>query len=437
MSEPRKIAIITRLDNTNAGNEALSTELLNLAAEFNPGARIMAVNRYPRYFEHLTLSRMGSSKHSVTGRFDQLASSLFRKFYRAQAPLPSPYDHNSVTLRSDVKELRPGIRTVKNFVGFRRNLARFGLIERDEVTRTVSLCGQVDLLLWNPAGEFHPTGNPHQTFRILLMIRMAQMMNVSTAVVNHSLEISDDVLREVVGHVYRSADYVCVRDPRSRQILNSLGVAPEKISESPDLVFLVAKAKTGLHDIQSDIPEGAVGLAINGAEARRGVDEWDSLLEGLRKLGRPIVFVSNAMNGDLEFGSKLMEKCAGSIIDRQPSYLELREMYRRMSVLISSRLHASILALCADTPVVTIEPSVFKLTAILQQLDYPIATDTLSSDGWSDRVMSNVESAISNRQSLVGLTRPALERQVSQIYLKYRPICLAAASSSRANAAIN
>jgi polysaccharide pyruvyl transferase WcaK-like protein len=288
--------------------------------------------------------------------------------------------------------LAPSVRRIKNFVGFRRNLARFGLIERDEAFSTVSLCGRVNLLMWNPAGEFHPTGNRDQTFRLLLLIRIAQQLGVATAIVNHSLEISDSLLREVVGHVYRHASHICVREP---------------------------------------IPDGSIGLAINATEAMRGIDEWDSLLTQLKRFGRPLVFVSNAMQGDLAFGSRLMSRHGGITIARQPSYLELRDLYRKMSVVISSRLHASILSLCAGAPVVTLEPSVFKLSAIMQQLNYPIATDKLTSSGWSDRVSRNVELALARREWLVNSANGALTRQTTNIFRAYEPIFGLASSRMR------
>jgi polysaccharide pyruvyl transferase WcaK-like protein len=422
MTENIRIGIITRLDNTNAGNEALSTELIRLAAEMVPTARVMAVDRYPRYFEHLKIASLEKKSCSLLASFDGLARHLAAKLFRPDIPLPAIANDETVRLHLTARELAPAVRKLKNIIGVRRNLARFGLIERDEALRTVSMCGRVNLLIWNPAGEFHPTGNRDQTFRLLLLMRMAQQMNVATAIVNHSLELSDDLLREVVGHVYRNADHICVRDARSVEVVRSLGVASGNISESPDLAFLAAR-RSAMPPLRLDeIPDGAIGLAINAAEAVRGVDEWQPLLAKLQELGRPIAFVSNAMNGDLAFGTELMAKCGGTIIVRQPTYIELRELYRRMSVVVSSRLHAAILALCADTPVITLEPSVFKLSAIFQQLRYPIPTDRITLPGWSDRVAENVEVALAERAQFVSFGRQAMARQTDDIFRSYRLI---------------
>jgi polysaccharide pyruvyl transferase WcaK-like protein len=422
MTEPVRIGIITRLSNTNAGNEALSTELIELAKRMSPCARVMAINRYPRFFEHLKLSSLGTSGKSPTQQFDALAAQLGKRFSKAALPLPPVADGSSVLLDTSARELRPALRKIKNFIGVRRNLARFGLIDQEEAFSTVSFCRQVDLLLWNPAGEFHPTGNPDQTFRLLLLVRIAQLSGVATCIINHSLEIDHPLLREIVGHAYREASHISVRDAQSVSVALSLGVEANKLSEAPDLAFLAARKPPVPVAGLDRVPEGAIGFAINAAEAFNGPDEWDLLLNKLKVFGRPLVFVSNAMNGDWEFGKRLMSKHGGITLSGQPSYLELRALYQKMSVLISSRLHASILSLCGGNPVVTVEPSVFKLSAILKQLQYPIATDVLTRGGWADRIFASVEYCLAERATLVKFAQSALSRQIETIHRVYEPI---------------
>lgn len=102
---------------------------------------------------------------------------------------------------------------------------------------------------------------------------------------------------------------------------------------------------------------------------------------GLKTLGRPIVFLSNVMNHDLPFARKLAAKHPLTIIERRPTYREIRGFYSKLGLLISSRLPSSIIALSESVPVMTIEPSTFKLTGIFAQLGYPYATLRLSEPG--------------------------------------------------------
>jgi exopolysaccharide biosynthesis predicted pyruvyltransferase EpsI len=64
--------------------------------------------------------------------------------------------------------------------------------------------------------------------------------------------------------------------------------------------------------------------------------------------------------------------------------------YSRFGALVASRLHSSILAISTGTPVITIEPSVFKLTAIFEQMSYPYGTEDPGAQagqiGWLQRL---------------------------------------------------
>jgi len=200
----------------------------------------------------------------------------------------------------------------------------------------------------------------------------------------------------------------------------ALGLPRERIHEAPDLVFLASR-KAGKETIDA-VPKGSIALAINGLEAPSGLEEWNRLMNGLKELGRPFLYVSNAVNHDLEFARQLADKFGGTVVDHQPGYQALRGYYRNCDSLISSRLHASILALCEGVPVVSIEPSVFKLTAIFQQLEYPIGTERLQERGWSDRVLANVTRCLSEQAAFASQGLKSLERQTGRIDDAYAPL---------------
>ncbi|WP_165799646.1 polysaccharide pyruvyl transferase family protein [Sphingomonas oleivorans] len=415
-----KVALITRMSTQNAGNEALSIELINFFKRELPNAEIRAMDRYPRFFEHLKIAHLQAGGGSLIQAFDALADRLLARFSPSPQPNLAPLaDERLVRLDQTAKELTGRLRQIKRAIALRQNLARLGLIGRDEVARTFDTCRWSDLLVWNPAGEFHPTGNPDQTFRLLLILRIAQRLGKRTAIINHSIEISDPRLRELVKHVYCNADYVGVRDAQSVQEALKLGVEAGRIHESPDLVFL-ASIPDAIKIAPADaIPEGAIGISINGLEAMRGQDEWDDFFARIKTLGREFVYLSNAMNHDLELAHQFAARHGGIVIERQPTYRELRGFYGRMGVLVSSRLHASILALCEGTPVISIEPSVFKLTAIFEQMNYSIPTDNLAHAGWWKRLSTHVEQALLDRGTLSNVGAKALALQVQRIHGAY------------------
>jgi polysaccharide pyruvyl transferase WcaK-like protein len=411
----RNVLLITRLSMQNAGNEALSKELIKYFSSRLSHAEIRMIDRYPRYFGIFTTKSLAQSPIES---FDALASKLAKKFVKQDSVPPPIAAVAGVRLDETARELTGPLREIKRKLAVRRRLAALGLIERSAVFVSVTACASSELVVWNPAGEMI-RGSPDHVMRLLLLMRIAQLSGRKTAVINHSIEIDDVTLRTLVAHVYSNLDYIGVRDARTADVVASFGLPLTRIHEAPDLVFLVSRTKG--KDAAIDTPQGAIGLAINGFAARQGQDEWESFTNGLSKIQRPVLLLSNAVNHDRDFANKLAKSLPNAtVIEHQPGYEDLRAYYRRCSVLVSSRLHASILALCEDVPVVSIEPSIFKLTAVFEQLGYPIATARLQQVGWSDRVLSNVMHCLgSERPRIIQAGQMALAEQCARIDSAY------------------
>jgi polysaccharide pyruvyl transferase WcaK-like protein len=410
--------LISRLTTQNAGNEALSKQFLKYFADNGEGADVRALDRFPRYFETLSMKQLGSRPVEA---FDKLAKDLVRRFNVKHVEALPKAAEDLVKLDESAREITGLLREIKRKIAWRKRLSSLLLIEKNQLLSAVAGCATSGLVVWNPAGEIHPTGSPDQVMRLLLLLRIAQLSGNKTAVVNHSLEIVDDRLRQLIAHVYKNLDYVGVRDAKSVEVALELGVSETRIYESPDLVFLASREERAQ---QGKLPKGAVALAINGLEALSGSDEWADFMKGLEDLKRPIVHVSNAVNHDRDFSNYLAGLADNSsVVDHQPGYIELRSFYKDCAVLISSRLHASILALCEGTPVISIEPSVFKLTAIFEQMDYPIRTTRLQDVGWSKKILANVRAIINDeRPELVTEGDRALRHQVNLIEQAFKPL---------------
>ncbi|RYU60422.1 polysaccharide pyruvyl transferase family protein [Methylolobus aquaticus] len=422
MSIPlKKIAVMTRLSTQNAGNEALSLELISLLRSIYGVNDIRALDRYPRHLEHITLSKL-RGEPDVIRAFERIAQNTIRKANPSSSGVLAPFANSkTVTLSSRARELPSGLKKIKRLIGFRRNLARFGLIEKTDFKRTLNTCAWCDLFIWNPAGEFHPSGDVNQTLRLLLLVRIAQILGKRTAIINHSLEVEDETLSEIIRYVYSLSDLVTVREKGSLSVaVERLRIPSEKVTQVPDLVFLTARKPA----VQSAILEppfekGAIGLAINGLEAKKGVDEWAEFMGMLEKLGRQIVFVSNAMHKDLPFGAELKKHSRVLVFERTPSAEELIRIYSRMDALVSSRLHAAVLALLTGTPVITIEPQLFKISGIFEDLKYPYQTDFFSNEGWAKRTFARVKDATEHGEKIraAGINAvETFERRILQTY---------------------
>ncbi len=410
--------LISRLTTQNAGNEALSKQFLKYFVSNAGRGKVVALDRYPRYFESFSLKGLGADPIQS---FDNLARELIRRFSDKSAEALPEAREGLVKLDETAKELTGFLRNVKRKVALRKTLASLLLIEKPQLLQAVTGCTSSDLIVWNPAGEIHPTGSPDQVMRLLLLLRIGQLSGRRTAVINHSLEIADERLRTLIAHVYSQLDYVGVRDAKSVEVALSLGVSKERLHESPDLVFLASREEKAR---EAKSQKGSIALAINGLEALSGSNEWVQFMKGLEEFKRPVVFVSNAVNHDREFSTYLAGLSSnGTVVEHQPGYIELRSFYKDCAVLVSSRLHASILALCEDTPVLSIEPSVFKLTAIFEQMDYPIKTVRLQEAAWSEKVLENIRAVINKEgPDLISEGSRALAHQVDRIDRSFRPL---------------
>ncbi|MEE4450772.1 polysaccharide pyruvyl transferase family protein [Novosphingobium resinovorum] len=420
------VLVITRLSTQNAGNEALSKELIHFLLSNVGEQEVRALDRYPRMFEQFTLDGLGGDP--VAG-FEALADRLMARYGDVEAPDAPLAREALVKLDTRGHELAGPLRALKRRIAWRRRLAALGLIEKAQPATAVRACMRARLVIWNPAGEIRPTPTSvDHVVRLLLLLRIAQRQGRRTAVINHSLEVGDARLRKLVAHVYSRADYVGLRDAKSIATARELGVPAGKLVESPDLVFLAAK-RPGAGDA-ADVRPGTIALAINGLEAMVGSNEWERLIKGLAAFGQPLLLVSNAMNHDLDFARFLATMAPGvQVVERQPGYQELRGLYRPCSVLVSSRLHASVLALSEGVPVVSIEPSVFKLTAIFQQMEYPIPTERLQVSGWASRVLAHVETCLSDqREDLRARGAVIMERQLGRVEAAYAPLFALATS---------
>jgi polysaccharide pyruvyl transferase WcaK-like protein len=407
----------------NAGNEALSIELIRFFRRELPDAEIRAIDRYPPYLAHFTVGAIDKAPNKFA-LLDKQADYLIRRGEMWSGGELSPIaDEKLIRVVQPGKEPPSPIKNLKRRLGFRRNLARFGLIGKSELSRAVATCAHSDVLVWNPAGEFHPTGSRDEVFRLLLMVRLAQRLGKRTVVVNHSIEIADPLLRDLVSYVYRQADFIVVRDKKSYAEAIKLGVNSKRLGEAPDMVFVAADNIATDSDNQRDLPQLApIGLSINGVEAYSGTNEWDKLLYWLASLNRPLVFISNAMHRDRAFAEDLQKRHQIHVPDHQPTYTELQTTYSCFGALVASRLHSSILAISSGTPVISIEPSVFKLTAIFEQMSYPYGTEDPRRRGWADRVATKITHALSHRREVSAFGRAAAITQARLIREQYRPV---------------
>lgn len=426
------ITVITRLTTQNAGNEALSSLLLTFLMRRLPHAEVRVLDRTPAQFQQFRFARLGRSSDEIVRNFDRLAARLATAATPA-GPLAPHARADLVVLERSGRTTAPWLRELKHAIGFRRHLTRVGLYQSGAFAKTLNTIAWSDVVIWNPAGELHPGGNLDGAFRLLLLVRIAQVLGCRTAVVNQSIEVTDPALDLLIRHVYRRAAFVSVREEPSYRAGLAMGLEPGQLVEIPDFAFLISADEREQPPALDDaVPLGAIALALNGLQARRGRDEWEALFEGLGRFGHPLVVLSNAIYDDVRFARRYAAAHRLKILGRQPSSKELVTLYAGCGALVSSRLHAAIFALSAGVPVITLEPQVHKLAGIFEKLRYPAPTESFLVPGWSERVVARVDEALRDRRRFVEAGKQAVVEQIKRIESSYAPL-LALAGAERAS----
>jgi polysaccharide pyruvyl transferase WcaK-like protein len=417
-----RVCVITRLTTQNAGNEALSSLLLAFVARRLPHADVRVLDRAPARFQQFRLVRLGTSPQEILEAFELYARRL-AALAKPDAPLAAQARSDSVVFDRTARAPSQWLTAFRHSIGFRRHLARAGLYQSSAYPEALNTVAWSDLVIWNPAGELHPNGNVDDAFRLLLLVRVAQLLGRRTAVINHSLEVTHHPLSLLIRHVYARADFVAVREPGSYRTAVAMGLTPSQLAEIPDLVFLIATAEADRPPAPaSAFAPGAIALALNGREAHRGYDEWEWLFGALEKLGRPLIVLSNALHVDLPFARQYAKEHGLTLFDRQPSSIELVELYSRCDAVITSRLHAALFGLAAGVPVITIEPQLHKLTAIFERLSYPLSTDTLTVPGWSRRIVRRTAVALQDGSRFIDSGTRGILEQINRIEVSYAPL---------------
>ncbi len=358
-----EILLITRIRTLNKGNQALSAAWLAMVKHTFPQGGIRLLERRPRHLLQHRLADIAAARDPYAA-FDALTDALARL-----APGPS---YTAPVFTRDARILLDEtISPPRRFVGLRERLNLRGLLARtgyyaDEYRHRLSACQRAQLVIVNPAGEFFPRG-PQAAFYHLLDADVARKLGVSTAIVNHTMDISDPTLRAIIPRMYRSLAMVGFRDQTSVVAFEAMGGDTRNVVVTPDLALTIE-----LTNARPRRP-GAVAVAINVPEAAAHgyLERWVDVIAKLRAQETEVVLVSNEVPADLEFYERLMARFPGLQLEGAGlDHDAYGELLGSFDSVVSSRMHTCILAMVAGAPVVAVEGASFKITGLFKELGF-------------------------------------------------------------------
>jgi polysaccharide pyruvyl transferase WcaK-like protein len=377
-----EILLITRIRTLNKGNQALSVAWQALLERAFPTSAVRILERRPRHLIQYRLSDLAAARDPYRA-FDELTTKI-AKLAPGPALVGPPPRPPGIVLDETVQ---PPAR----FVALRQRLNLRGLVAKagfyaDEYRRRLSACQRARLVVVNPAGEFFPR-EPAAAFYHLLDADVARKLGTPTAMVNHTMDITDPTLRAIIPRMYRELTLVGFRDQKSVVAFREMGGDMANVVVTPDLA-LATEASA-----QRAPRAGTIGLAINVPEAAANnyLDGWERAVGLLLERGFHVELISNEFPSDLPFYRHLTTRfpklrIAGEHLGHQ-RYCELLATYE---LVVTSRMHTAILSMVSGTPVIPVEGASFKITGLFRELGFEMPVVQPTGEGWPARVVEAV-----------------------------------------------
>ncbi|MEO8414726.1 MAG: polysaccharide pyruvyl transferase family protein [Ginsengibacter sp.] len=392
-----KVFLVTKLQTTNLGNQALSMELIKLFEE-NIGKENLYVAGRPLGLLGYSINKLKASPDPVK-LFESWADAVVKK-YRPLAGSSNVFKprindfslskRKSLKLENFKRWLRP----------FKRAFDRFFLFDKQYVKR-LNAINVADFLIYSGAGE---ASDNHVFLRQMLELRVAQKLGKKTGAVNQSVVVRNEAFKKIVNLVYGNMNHVVVRGNISRDVIIDSGVNKDKVSIAPDTA--IKTNPPGWHSVKK-----TKKVAINIHEY---IDfTWkdiETILDKLKQYNREIVYVTNEPLGDNPTVKKFRDDFNIPILEDSSGYLDFTNKLAEFDYLIAVRLHSNIMALAVNVPVIPIEGLVWKTTELFDQLEYPIKTINVKNADWLQSVLNAIDDIENKKIDFDGYFRNVLPR---------------------------
>lgn len=373
-----EIVLITRVRTNNKGNQALSSAWAAMLQQAFPDASLRLLERRPRHLLQYPLEQFARARDPFRA-FDHVTTKLARL-----APGP---DYIGPVRDAPRVILDEQIAQPARFAALRQrlNLRRWAALAgryKDEYRRRLAACQRARLVVLNPAGEFFPE-DPMPALYHLLDLFVAHKLGQPTAIVNHTLDVKDPTLRRLIPEIYRRIGLVGFRDDKSVTAFREMGGDTSNVLVTADLALTIPRPPAARRS-------GRIAVALHSPAASwsnrtRG---WFDVIAALRDRGFDISLVSNEVPSDQPFFDEVRRRVPVVHVEGERlEYDRYCELLGSFDFIVSSRMHTSILAMVAGTPVIPVEASSFKITGLFQELGLASSVIQPSVDGWTDQVI--------------------------------------------------
>ncbi|MEO8772107.1 MAG: polysaccharide pyruvyl transferase family protein [Ferruginibacter sp.] len=373
----KKVFLVTKLNTTNIGNQALSMELIKLFTKEIGKDNLYVCGRPIGLYAYDMDKLIASAEPEKL--FDKWADAVVKKFRSSdrKTSFKPGVEKFKLTRVSAVKY--EGVKTFLRPV--KRMLKRFSLYDKTYMPRIANI-NSCDVLIYSGAGE---VSDNHVFLRQMLEIRIAQKLGKQTGAVNQSLVVNTDTFKKIVNLVYGNMNQIVVRGAISKADIASFGVDINKIMVAPDTAIRTIAEAGGVKK------KGSVGINITPLLKYEWKDV-EAIVGKLRQYNKEIVFITNEPLGDLPIQERFKTSFNIDALPEPKNYMEYAKQLSGFDYIISARLHTNVMSLAGGVPVIPIEGMVFKTKELFAQFEYPIPAINVNDANWVQAIIDSIDS---------------------------------------------
>jgi len=255
---------------------------------------------------------------------------------------------------------------------------------------------------------------PRSIIYYLGVVGIALLFNIPTFFYSHGIgPVNGTIGKKLIPLIANRVKSITVRDEKSKNLLEEMGVRKPVISVTADPVMGVDRTKIDLDTGKKilNVHRPAVGLALrNWMGFPELVPDLAKWCEQLLKQGYEVVFIPFHTPQDMEINRLVASQVSGSrckVLEGGYSPMEYFSIVGNLHFLTGMRLHALIMAGVMGVPMAGIayDP---KVSAYLEQVHQPAAASLLNpcagkkrkGEREKEQVLSNLNNAFDRRREL-------------------------------------
>lgn len=270
------------------------------------------------------------------------------------------------TLTEQLRKLDPDMQITVLSHSPEETMSKFGVnaIKRNDLFKVIRAIIKSDVLLSGGGSLLQDDTSARSIHYYLTILRMGLFFKKKVFLISNGIgPIIRESNKKRVAKVLNRVEHTTVRDFNSQKLLVEIGVKPEKVSVSADMVVAMRKEDKAIGaEILSQLnfiaPERkTLGIAIRQKDFR-DMDKRAELIKLANRLSNiySVVFVPFYYKNDTKIYEDIHKDVTEHVYFIKEKYNsdEFMSLLQNLDVLIGSRLHSLIFALVAEIPFIGI-----------------------------------------------------------------------------------